>query len=92
MAHLRQQFKDALRSIEPGDDKINAPEAHQLVRDALEADPKLAAYGVSPVLIGSYKRNVSIKRIKDVDVFVRLPEVPESVTSQGILDSVMAKL
>jgi hypothetical protein len=86
MAHLKQQFKDALGSIEPGDDKTNAPEAHRLVRDALEADAKLAEYGVSPVLIGSYKRNVSIRRVKDVDVFVRLPEVPADVTAQGILD------
>ncbi|MFF7159624.1 nucleotidyltransferase [Streptomyces sp. NPDC008139] len=86
MAHLKQQFKDALSSIEPGDDKANAPQAHLLVRDALEADPKLAEYGVSPVLIGSYKRNVSIRRIKDVDVFVRLPDVPSDVTSAAILD------
>lgn len=86
MAHLKQQFKDALSSIEPGDDKTNAPEAHRLVRDALEADAKLTEYGVSPVLIGSYKRNVSIKRIKDVDVFVRLPNMPTDVTSKDILD------
>ncbi len=86
MAHLKQQFKDALSSIEPGDDKTNAPEAHRLVRDALEADSKLAGCGVSPVLIGSYKRNVSIKRIKDVDVFVRLPNVPNDVSSRDILD------
>ncbi len=86
MAHLKQQFKDALSSIEPGDDKTNAPEAHNLVRDALKADPTLAGYGVNPVLIGSYKRNVSIKRIKDVDVFVRLPEVPTEVSSHDILD------
>lgn len=86
MAHLRQQFKDALSSIEPGVDKINAPEAHQQVRDVLEADPVLAEYGIHPVLIGSYKRNVSIKRIKDVDVFGRLPKVPDDVTSTAILD------
>lgn len=86
MAHLKQQFKDALNSIEPGDDKANAPEAHRLVRDALEADTKLAEYGVDPVLIGSYKRSVSIKRVKDVDVFVRLPDVPNDVTSKDILD------
>ncbi|SCF74944.1 hypothetical protein GA0115255_105089 [Streptomyces sp. Ncost-T6T-2b] len=86
MAHLKQQFKDALSSIEPGDDKTNAPEAHRLVRDALKADSKLAEYGVSPILIGSYKRNVSIRRIKDVDVFVRLPDVPSDVTSTDILD------
>lgn len=86
MAHMRQQFRDALSSIEPGDDKTNAPEAHRLVRDALEADSKLTEYGVHPVLIGSYKRSVSIKRIKDVDVFVRLPDLPGEVTSQEILD------
>jgi hypothetical protein len=86
MAHLKQQFKDALGSIEPGEDKANAPEAHRLVRDALEADSELASYGVSPVLIGSYKRNVSIKRVKDVDVFVRLPNVPTDVTSHDILN------
>jgi len=86
MAHLKQQFKDALSSIEPSDDKTNAPEAHRLVRDALEADAKLTEYGVSPVLIGSYKRNVSIRRIKDVDVFVRLPDMPSDVTSKDILD------
>ncbi|MCL6670509.1 nucleotidyltransferase domain-containing protein [Streptomyces panaciradicis] len=86
MAHLKQQFKEALSSIEPGDDKTNAPEAHRLVRDVLEADPKLAEYGVSPVLIGSYKRNVSIRRIKDVDVFVRLTDVPGDVTAKDILD------
>ncbi|MGF0227578.1 SMODS domain-containing nucleotidyltransferase [Dietzia natronolimnaea] len=86
MAHLKQQFKDALSSIEPGDDKANAPEAHRLVRDALEADTKLTEYGVDPVLIGSYKRSVSIKRVKDVDVFVRLPDLPSDVTSKDILD------
>lgn len=86
MTHLRQQFKDALGSIEPGDDKANAPMAHQLVRDALEADAKLSAYGVSPVLIGSYKRNVSIRRVKDVDMLVRLPNVEGDVTSKDILD------
>lgn len=86
MAHLKQQFKDALSSIEPGDDQANAPEAHRLVREALEADVKLTEYGVHPVLIGSYKRNVSIKRVKDVDVFVRLPNVPSDVTSKEILD------
>ncbi|MEB2529148.1 nucleotidyltransferase [Kocuria rosea] len=86
MAHLRQQFKDALGSIEPSDDKSNAPEAHRQVRDALEADATLASYGIEPILIGSYKRKVSIKRIKDVDVFVRLPDAPVDVTSTKILD------
>ena len=86
MAHLKQQFADALRSIEPDDDKVHAPEAHQQVRDVLMADATLSEYGVDPVLIGSYKRSVSIKRVKDVDVFVRLPNIPKTVTSGEILD------
>ncbi len=48
MAHLKQQFKDALSSIEPRDDKANAPEAHKLVREALLADDMLAEYGAKP--------------------------------------------
>ena len=35
MAHLRQQFKDALGNIEPSNaDKSNAPKAHQQVPQA----------------------------------------------------------
>ncbi|WBM79129.1 nucleotidyltransferase [Cryobacterium breve] len=86
MAHLKQQFKDALGMIEPSGDKANAPEAHKQVRAALEADPVLAGYGINPVLIGSYKRSVSIKRIKDVDVFGRMPDLSASVTATEILD------
>ena len=86
MAHLKQQFKDALSKIEPGADKSNAPETHKQVRAALEADPILVKYGIDPVLIGSYRRNVSIRRIKDVDVFGRMPDMPVHVTSTEILD------
>ncbi|PDQ35123.1 MAG: hypothetical protein B5766_07315 [Candidatus Lumbricidophila eiseniae] len=90
MARLRQQFKDALSSIEPSDvDRSNAPEAHRLVREALMADDTLKGYGISPVLIGSYKRSVSIRRVKDVDVLVRLPDLPQDVTADKILDCVV---
>lgn len=92
MAHLRQQFKDALSSVEPNADKAHAPEAHQAVREVLESDTNLAEYGVTPVLIGSYKRSVSIKRVKDVDVFVRLPDLPSDVTSNDILNQVFTVL
>ncbi len=44
------------------------------------------------MLIGSYKRSVSIKRVKDVDVFVRLPDIPSDVTSKEILDRFFAVL
>ncbi|HEY3546417.1 MAG TPA: nucleotidyltransferase [Propionicimonas sp.] len=86
MAHLNAQFRDGLSNIEPGDDRINAPEAHKAVRAALEADSTIAGYGVDSVLIGSYRRNVAIRRVKDVDVFVRLPSLPVDVSSSEILD------
>jgi hypothetical protein len=86
MAHLRSQFNSALTAIEPDVDKANAPEAHTRVRQALEADPLLSSYGIDPILIGSYKRNVSIKRVKDVDVFARMTDLPDEVTSKQILD------
>lgn len=93
MAHLRSQFASALTAIEPDDDdKANAPEAHRQVRAALESDPLLAEYGIDTILIGSYKRSVSIKRIKDVDVFGRMPDMPASVTSKEILDHVFKVL
>src|SRR5687768_8089788 len=72
MAHLKDQFGEALSSIEPDDDIEHAPEAHEEVRDALEDDEVLTQAGISTVLIGSYKRRVSIKRIRDVDVFSKL--------------------
>lgn len=33
MAHLKQQFRDALSAIEPGEDTTSGPEAHRLVRN-----------------------------------------------------------
>lgn len=91
MANLPTQFMKALSNIEPGsngskDDKANAQEAHRLVRDVLEADQTLRDYGISTILIGSYKRDVSIRRIKDVDVFARLTDLPAEVTAKQILD------
>jgi hypothetical protein len=80
MALLLPQFEEALENIEPSkEDKDNAPEAHQEVREVLEADEKLAGYGIDTVLIGSYARHVSIRRMQDVDVFSKLPELPDDV-------------
>ncbi len=93
MAHLRSQFASALTHIEPDDDdKANAPEDHRQVRAALESDPLLKEYGIDTILIGSYKRSVSIKRIKDVDVFGRMADMPDTVTSKEILDHVFTVL
>lgn len=86
MPQLTTQFGEALRNIEPtDDDKANAPAAHQEVREALLADETLSDWGLDPVLIGSYKRHVSIRRMKDVDLFGRLRDLPDDVAPGTLL-------
>ncbi|WP_433496818.1 NucA/NucB deoxyribonuclease domain-containing protein [Sphaerimonospora sp. CA-214678] len=88
MATLATQFREALSAIEPGDDAKHAEDAHKQVSKVLEADEKLRKLGVAPLLIGSYKRHVSIRRVKDVDVFARLTEADSSLRPCAILDHV----
>jgi hypothetical protein len=84
---LPDQFKTALSNIEPSDeDKTNAPNAHEDVRNVLEDDDTLAEWGIDPALIGSYRRKVSIRRVSDVDVFCRLRSVPANLSRDDILD------
>lgn len=86
MAILSTQFSKALEMIEPSkDDKTNAPKAHKQVRDTLTAADELKKWTVDPVLIGSYRRDVSIRRVKDVDVFCRMT-TPDTTTGQKVLD------
>jgi hypothetical protein len=87
MSTFSSQFADALSNIEPSDDdKENAPSAHEQVRDALNGDEQLREWGLSAILIGSYKRQVSIRRVKDVDVFGRLEDLPDDVEPGDLLD------
>jgi len=72
MATLPACFSTALTTIEPDEDKKNAATAYAKVAKVLNGADTLVALGIDPVLIGSYGRQVSIKRIKDVDVFGRL--------------------
>ncbi|AUI64060.1 nucleotidyltransferase [Amycolatopsis sp. BJA-103] len=88
MATLATQFKAALTRIEPKVDADNAAEAHKLVTAVLKADGRLKKLGISTFLIGSYGRQVSIKRVKDVDMFVRLEEATDSLRPGEILDHV----
>lgn len=88
MATLAMQFKAALGRIEPAQDAKNAAKAHKQVSEVLEADDTLQELGVSPLLIGSYGRDVSIRRVKDVDVFVRLGNATSSLRPGDILDHV----
>ncbi|WP_404385898.1 nucleotidyltransferase [Knoellia locipacati] len=87
MAILTGLFQQALSNIEPSDeDKQNAPKAHKDVSGALGGDDQLVEWGTDPILIGSYKRNVSIQRVKDVDVFCRLNDLPADVGPADLLD------
>lgn len=88
MATLAAQFSEALSNIEPDEDVANAVTAHHAVRKALKDDDRLRKLGVDPILIGSYKRHVSIKRIKDVDVFARLAGADANLRPGEILDHV----
>jgi hypothetical protein len=86
MAILATYFNEALSNIEPETDKVNAATAHAEVSKVLNADQRLKDLGISPVLIGSYARNVSIKRVKDVDVFGRLESADDTLTADNALD------
>jgi Second Messenger Oligonucleotide or Dinucleotide Synthetase domain len=93
MATLATQFRDALTQIEPKTDAKNAAEAHKQVSEALEADEWLKEdLGVSTFLIGSYGRDVSIRRVKDVDVFARLMKATSSLLPGEVLDHVTGVL
>ncbi|MFE8977151.1 SMODS domain-containing nucleotidyltransferase [Streptomyces cyaneofuscatus] len=88
MATLPTQFGKALSAVEPNEDAAHAQDAHAQVSKVLEDDERLRRLGVDPLLIGSYKRHVSIKRVKDVDVFARLTKADGSLRPGAILDHV----
>ena len=89
MATLRSQFDRALTNIQINGDKTDRAVAVQSeVRDVLEADVQLRAWGVDTKLIGSYGRNTGIYPGKDVDVFVKLTELDTNAPPQAVYDAV----
>jgi len=93
MAELATSFATAQSNVEPSDeDWDNAPEAHDAISKVLAADETLKSWGINPILIGSYGRRVSIRRVYDVDMFCRLDEYPDGVDAQDVLDQVYAVL
>lgn len=93
MPDLPIQFNKAKSNVEPiDDDKNNAAAAHAEVRKVLEADPDLKAWGIDTVLIGSYKRHVSIRRVKDVDVLAKMPTLATDMTPADVLAHVVKVL
>ena len=89
MATLRTQFDRALTNIQINGDKAERAIAVQgEVRDVLEADVQLRAWGVDTKLIGSYGRNTGIYPGKDVDVFVKLTALDTNAPPQAVYDAV----
>ncbi len=87
VATLAEQFKKARGNIEPDPaDVSNAAATHAAVREVLKDDATLKGWGIDPVLIGSYSREVSIRRVKDVDVFGRLATPPAELRPGRALD------
>lgn len=58
----------------------------------LSEDPVLKEWGIKTILIGSYKRHVSIRRVKDVDVLSKLPDLPEGTGPDAVLGAVKGTL
>jgi hypothetical protein len=89
VATLPTNFRQALHNVQPAEDEKNAADAHDQVSDALTGDPKLRQLGIDPVLIGSYAREVSIKRVKTSTCSVGsprptpglIPETPSTCSS-----------
>lgn len=93
MAELASCFETAQSNIEPSkDDWDNAPDAHQTIADILAGDDTLKEWGIDPILIGSYGRQVSIRRVYDVDMFCRLEEYPDGTSADDVLDQVYSVL
>ena len=87
MAEHVDAFDTACSNVEPErDDVSNASVAHQEVRDVLAGDDRLKEHGIKTILIGSYAREVSIRRVNDVDVFSKLEDVDGDVTSVALLE------
>lgn len=94
MSTLASYFNDALTNIEPDTDKANAATAHAEVTELLKASKELEGLGLDPILIGSYAREVSIKRVKDVDIFVRMESPGTDATPEdvlGLFEGVLSK-
>src|SRR5665811_2052914 len=85
-------FSKARHNIQPDNDAKNAKAAHEKVREILHDDPKLTDLQIDTVLIGSYGRDVSIKRVKDVDVLLRLRSADDSIEPDEALNNVASAL
>ena len=89
MANLRNQFEQALTNIEiNGEKRKRAIDAHTEIRELLQQDEQLKKWGVEPLLIGSYGRDVGIYPGKDVDVLLRFTGLDTGIAPRKVFDAV----
>ena len=89
MPNLRDQFNKALTNIEiNGQKRKRAIDAHTEIRELLQQDEQLKEWGVEPLLIGSYGRDVGIYPGKDVDVFLRFTRLDTTAAPRAVFDAV----
>ena len=89
MPNLRNQFEQALTNIEiNGQKRKRAIDAHTEIRELLQQDEQLKEWGVEPLLIGSYGRDVGIYPGKDVDVFLRFTKRDTRSAPRAVFDAV----
>ena len=89
MPNLRNQFEKALTNIEiNGQKRKRAIDAHTEIRELLQQDEQLKEWGVEPLLIGSYGRDVGIYPGKDVDVFLRFTKLDTRAEPRAVFDAV----
>ena len=89
MPNLRAQFERALTNIEVnGKKRERAIAAHTEIRELLQQDEQLKAWGIEPLLIGSYGRGVGIYPGKDVDIFLRFTNLDTRFEPRSVYDAV----
>ena len=89
MPNLRNQFEQALTNIEVnGQKRKRAIDAHTEIRELLQQDEQMKEWGVEPLLIGSYGRDVAIYPGKDVDVFLRFTKLDTRAEPRAVFNAV----
>ena len=93
MELLSEQFGEAVKNVTVSDEKQDRViEAHKEVREVLEADQALRAWGISPYLIGSYGRRTSRFPAKDVDIFLRFDNLTTAASPDVVFQQVKTVL
>ena len=89
MPNLRNQFDKALTNIEiNGQKRKRAIDVHTEIRELLQQDEQLKEWGVEPLLIGSYGRDIGIYPGKDVDVFLRFTRLDTRAEPRVVFNAV----